>query len=106
MPPGFAVRGMAEAERALDCDIVDAAEVFVSLTAAAGWSNMGCLHCGFGQRILRPRNFSSTRNRKLHDAQQKEGFMTLNQASLVEFNDFHWHRQEYGTSDERQVDRL
>ena len=32
--------------------------------------------------------------------------MTLNQASLVEFNDFHWHRQEYGTSDERQVDRL
>lgn len=49
----------------------------VSPRAAWGSSNTGCLHCGFGQRIRRPRNRSSTRNRKLHESQENNGFIAL-----------------------------
>ena len=80
-----------------------AVERRASATTALGSRSIGCLHCGFGQRILRPRYLSSTRNRKLHDVQQKDGFIALDPACRVSFKIARRQRKEINASDGGKV---
>lgn len=114
-PGGFAIgdvaRGVAatlvevvaaEATRAAGAGAT-AVERCESGTMALGSRRIGCLHSGFGQRILRPRYLSSTRNRKLHDVQQKDRFIALDPACRVSFKIARRQRKEINASDGGKV---